>query len=44
MQVLGQDYVNSTKEQIGYAFTLGMVGFLVIVGVTYWVRRREKGA
>jgi len=44
MQVLGEDYVDTAEEQIGYVVTLLLVGLFVIVRVPHWIRRREKGA
>jgi hypothetical protein len=44
MQVLGEDYMDTAEEQIGYVLMLVLVGLVVILGVTYWIRRRERRA
>jgi hypothetical protein len=44
MQVLGESYVDTANEQIGYALMLSGVALAVILVVTLWIRRREKNA
>jgi hypothetical protein len=44
MQVLGESYVDTTDERIGYVALLALVGLGVILGVTRWIRHRESRA
>lgn len=41
LQVLGQDYVDTDREELVYGLGLAGLGLVVILTVTAWIRRRE---
>jgi hypothetical protein len=44
MQVLGESYVDTTKERVGYVLVLVFVGLVVIGAAKRWIERSEESA